>query len=71
MPAESLAAPNGGLTTTVDGAQARPALRLPALPPAVAATVEGALNSYTQVLFAHLIGVLFSLWLLQRVYRTQ
>jgi len=26
--------------------------------------------SNTQVLFAHLIGVLFSLWLLQRVYRT-
>ena len=26
--------------------------------------------SNTQVLFAHLMGVLFSLWLLQRVYRT-
>ena len=26
--------------------------------------------SNTQVLFAHVIGVLFSLWLLQRVYRT-
>ena len=27
--------------------------------------------SNTQVLFAHLIGLLFSLWLLQRIYRTQ
>ena len=26
--------------------------------------------SNTQVLFAHLIGLLFSLWLLQRIYRT-
>ena len=26
--------------------------------------------SNTQVLFAHVIGVLFSLWLLQRIYRT-
>jgi hypothetical protein len=26
--------------------------------------------SNTQVLFAHLMGLLFSLWLLQRVYRT-
>ena len=27
--------------------------------------------SNTQVLFAHLIGLLFSLWLLQRIYRTR
>ena len=27
--------------------------------------------SNTQVLFAHLIGLILSLWLLQRVYRTQ
>ena len=27
--------------------------------------------SNTQVLFGHLIGLIFSLWLLQRVYRTQ
>ena len=27
--------------------------------------------SNTQVLFAHLIGVLFSLWMLQRIYRTR
>ena len=26
--------------------------------------------SNTQVLFAHLIGLLFSLWMLQRIYRT-
>ena len=26
--------------------------------------------SNTQVLFAHLMGLLFSLWLLQRIYRT-
>ncbi|MCB9526738.1 MAG: urea transporter [Myxococcales bacterium] len=53
MPAESLAvSPKAGLTTTIDGAQARPALKLPVVPPAVAATVEGALNSYTQVFFA-------------------
>ncbi len=26
--------------------------------------------SNTQVLFAHVIGVIFSLWLLQRIYRT-
>jgi len=26
--------------------------------------------SNTQVLFAHLIGLMFSLWLLQRIYRT-
>ncbi|HJN32654.1 MAG TPA: DUF3611 family protein, partial [Prochlorococcus sp.] len=24
----------------------------------------------TQVLFAHLVGLIFSLWLLQRIYRT-
>jgi hypothetical protein len=27
--------------------------------------------SNTQVLFAHLIGLLFSLWMLQRIYRTR
>ena len=26
--------------------------------------------SNTQVLFAHLVGLIFSLWLLQRIYRT-
>ena len=39
--------------------------------PAITSLEMLSVLSNTQVLFAHLIGLLFSLWMLQRIYRTR